>query len=74
MKRLLQIFRDANLHIYLRPYQIFITSSNSGVIEFVPDTVSIDSLKKKFPVKKGAKPWTLKTFFEKYFVNTFEEA
>jgi hypothetical protein len=44
------------------------------MIEFIPDTISIDSLKKKFPNKKGGKVWTLKTFFEKYFVENFEEA
>ena len=74
MKRFLQIFKDARLQIYLRPYQIFITSSNSGMIEYIPDTISLDSLKKKFPNKKGGKVWTLKTFFEKYFAECFEEA
>jgi phosphatidylinositol kinase/protein kinase (PI-3 family) len=53
MKRLLVIFREANLSIYLRPYEIFITSASSGMVEFVPDTASIDSLKKKFPKKVG---------------------
>ena len=41
------------------------------MIEFIPDTTSIDALKKKFPRDKG---WTLRTFFEKYFRNNFEEA
>lgn len=44
------------------------------MIEFIPDTVSIDGLKKKFPKKGMTKPWTLKLFFEKYFTNNFEEA
>jgi phosphatidylinositol kinase/protein kinase (PI-3 family) len=57
----------------LRPYEIFITSSTSGIIEFLSDTISIDSLKKKFP-KNNGKVWNLRTFFEKYFVNNFEEA
>ena len=65
MKRLQQIFEEAKLNIYLRPYDIFITSSSSGMVEFIPDTASIDSLKKKFPKKAGSKPWTLRTFFEK---------
>jgi phosphatidylinositol kinase/protein kinase (PI-3 family) len=51
MKRLKQIFEEANLQIYLRPYEIFITSSTSGMVEFVTDTISIDGLKKKFPKK-----------------------
>jgi hypothetical protein len=43
------------------------------MIEFIPDTISIDSLKKKFP-KRTNKPWNLRMFFEKYFSNNFEEA
>jgi phosphatidylinositol 4-kinase B len=63
------------LSIYLRPYEIFITSSNSGIIEFIPDTISIDGLKKKFPkTKVNGKLWNMRTFFERYFQNNFEEA
>lgn len=54
--------------IYLRPYEIFVTSSNSGLLEFVPDTNSIDYLKKKFPSKE----WTLETFYKLYFDDEFE--
>ena len=43
------------------------------MVEFIPDTISIDALKKKFP-KKNGKPWTLRNFFDKYFINNFEEA
>jgi len=57
----------------LRPYDIYVTSSSSGLIEFVTDTVSIDALKKMFP-KDAAETWTLKTFFLKYYVHNFEEA
>ena len=74
MKRMKRIFEEANLSIYLRPYEIFVTSSNSGMIEFIPDTISLDGLKKKFPRKPNSRPWTLRTFFEKYYVNNFEEA
>jgi len=64
MKRLQHIFsRVQNLPIYLRPYEIFVTSSTSGLLEFIPDTNSIDYLKKKFPQKD----WSLATFYEKYF-------
>eukprot|EP00347_Sterkiella_histriomuscorum_P005051 403358089 len=75
MKRLQRIFDEAGLNIYLRPYEIFINSSNSGIIEFIPDTCSIDALKKKFPkTKVNGKFWNLRTFFEKYYINNFEEA
>ena len=52
------------------PYEVFVTSSNSGLLEFVPDTVSIDGLKKKFP----SKDWNLKTFFDKYYEDEFQDA
>jgi phosphatidylinositol 4-kinase len=78
MKRLQMIFNEAGLKnsIYLRPYEIFITSSNSGMIEFIPDTISLDSLKKKFPKRPGTQlsTWTLNTFYRKYFGDYFEEA
>lgn len=74
MKRMKQIFTSANLSIFLRPYEIFIISSNSGIIEFVPDTVSIDGLKKAFPKYSKDRSWNLRTFFDRYFIHNFEEA
>jgi phosphatidylinositol 4-kinase len=45
------------------------------MIDFIPDTISLDSLKKKFPkTKPGHKPWTLRLFYERYFGVNFEEA
>ena len=45
------------------------------MIEYIPDTISIDSLKKSFPKKPiGGKAWTLKTFYDRYFGSNFEEA
>jgi phosphatidylinositol 4-kinase len=66
MNRLHQIFESTGLKsIYLRPYEIFITSSNSGMIEFIPDTIALDSLKKRLPKRPGAlvSHWNLKTFY-----------
>ena len=40
-------------------------------VEFVPGTISIDSLKKKFPADKL---WTLSDFYHRYFYDRFEEA
>lgn len=59
-----------NLPIFLRPYEIFVTSSSSGQLEFLQDTVSLDYLKKKFPSKE----WTLATFFKKYFKDDYARA
>lgn len=38
MKRLKEIFVQEGHPIYLFPYEVFVTSSNSGLLEFVPDT------------------------------------
>lgn len=43
-----KIFEKADLNLYLRPYNITVTSANSGIVEYIPNTMSIDSLKKKF--------------------------
>jgi hypothetical protein len=40
------IFKEAQLPLKLRPFNILITSSISGIVELVPDTQSVDSLKK----------------------------
>lgn len=73
LKRLKRIFDHARLSLYLRPYEIFISTHNSGMLEFIPDTVSLDALKKTFP-KNSYKPWTLRTFYQNYFNINFEEA
>ena len=72
MRRMKEIFNNIGLNIYLRPYDILVTSNSTGFIEFVPDTLSIDQLKKKFP--KDGSTWTLKTFYEKYFRDGFDDA
>lgn len=40
-------FEEQKLPLWLRPYSVLATSSNSGLIEYIPDSVSIDSLKKR---------------------------
>ena len=47
MKRLKQIFdKVENLNIYLRPYEIIVTSSTSGFLEHINDKSSIDYIKR----------------------------
>ena len=41
------IFKKAEIPLKLKTYEIIITSSNSGLIEFIPNTLSIDAIKKK---------------------------
>eukprot|EP00357_Protocruzia_adherens_P016321 CAMPEP_0115021058 /NCGR_PEP_ID=MMETSP0216-20121206/30626_1 /TAXON_ID=223996 /ORGANISM="Protocruzia adherens, Strain Boccale" /LENGTH=750 /DNA_ID=CAMNT_0002393273 /DNA_START=40 /DNA_END=2290 /DNA_ORIENTATION=+ len=49
MRRLKSIFEQAELPIFLRPYDILITSSDSGIIECINDGQSLDSIKKSHP-------------------------
>ena len=69
IKRFQEVFKEAEIPLKLRPYDILITSSSSGLIEFLPNTISIDGLKKKIPATL-----TLNTFYRSFFKNSFEEA
>lgn len=42
-------FQAEKLPLFLRPYVVLATSSTTGLIECIPDTCSIDSLKKRLP-------------------------
>ncbi|CAI5729398.1 unnamed protein product [Peronospora effusa] len=44
-----RIFREYSLPLSLRPYNVIATSATTGLIEAVPDTVSLDSLKRNDP-------------------------
>jgi len=48
--QLIQLFnktwKEAKLPLKLRPYSVMVTSAKSGLIETIPNSVSIDSLKK----------------------------
>eukprot|EP01017_Pseudomicrothorax_dubius_P051338 TRINITY_DN9863_c0_g1_i1.p1 TRINITY_DN9863_c0_g1~~TRINITY_DN9863_c0_g1_i1.p1 ORF type:complete len:416 (-),score=65.38 TRINITY_DN9863_c0_g1_i1:17-1264(-) len=70
ISRIHRIFKKAALSLYLRPYEILVTSANSGIIEFIPNTLSIDALKKKY----GEPVRTLKQLYEENFSAFFEEA
>ncbi len=69
IKRFSQIFKEAEIPLKLRPYEILITSPNSGLIEFIPNTISIDGLKKKIQPENS-----LNVFFRNFFISNFEEA
>ena len=47
----------------MRPYEIFITSASSAMIEFIPDTISIHHLKKKMVDLKYYKLTNLHQFY-----------
>ena len=62
------VFHTARLPLWLRPYAVVPTSANSGLIELVPNTVSIDALKKEFPGQ------ALNEVFSQIFADHMEEA
>jgi len=41
--------------LYLRTYEMIVTSHNSGFLEFCTETISIDALKRKFKDNKTLK-------------------
>ena len=62
------IFEENNLNLYLRPYEIIVTSSNSGILEFIPDTMALDGL------KRDPNYHSLLFFYQETFGFDFEEA
>ena len=41
--------QEAQLPLYLRPYEVLVTSNRTALIEMVPDTLSLHQLKAKAP-------------------------
>ena len=67
IKMMADIFQKANINLSLTTYEIIITSRTSGLIEFIPDSISIDSLKKKTGCD-------LNLFYRNFFLHHFKEA
>ncbi|OVA16344.1 Phosphatidylinositol 3-/4-kinase [Macleaya cordata] len=58
------IFQEAGLPLWLRPYEVLVTSSYTALIETIPDTASIHSIKSRFPSI---------TSLREFFVAKYEE-
>ncbi|KAI3664959.1 hypothetical protein L6452_43574 [Arctium lappa] len=43
------IFQEAGLPLWLRPYEVLVTSSFTALIETIPDTASLHSIKSRYP-------------------------
>jgi phosphatidylinositol 4-kinase len=41
------IFRECSLPLYLRPYEVLVTSNRTALIELVPDSLSVHTIKSK---------------------------
>ena len=66
-----EIFKNADIPLRLHPYEILITSSSSGLLEFLSNTSSIDGIKKSMSSLKSK---SLNVFYRKYYENNFVEA
>ncbi|KAL7541067.1 hypothetical protein ACHAXR_010602 [Thalassiosira sp. AJA248-18] len=62
IQRMALILAKARVPVWLYPYEIVALTGRGGVIECVPDTISIDSLKRNDPDFTS-----LKSFFEQHF-------
>ncbi|CAM9118050.1 unnamed protein product [Phaeothamnion confervicola] len=51
-----RIFRDAELDVWLRPYEILALGPRAGVLEAIPDTVSLHALKRNWMAANGSAP------------------
>ena len=40
------ILLNSGVDAFIKPYEIIVLSENSGLLEFVPNSISIDGLKK----------------------------
>ena len=69
ISKLKTIWEQAHLQLYLRPYEIKIVSNYMGILEFIPDTLSLHT------IKKNSRSYTdLESFFLENWPTTFEEA
>ena len=67
IKKMKIIFESSRTHLRLFPYEILTTSSESGLIELLPNTISIDQLKKKYS-KKDLNLFYRETFKEDFYI------
>ncbi|CAK4646296.1 hypothetical protein LEN26_016956 [Aphanomyces euteiches] len=49
IRQFANVFEDAKLPVFLRPYDVLATSPTAGLVEAIADTISLDSLKKNDP-------------------------
>lgn len=54
--------KEAGLPLYVRPYQVLVTSSHSALIEVIPDAMSIHTVKASMPGGASLADW----FFQRW--------
>ncbi|CAD8161225.1 unnamed protein product [Paramecium octaurelia] len=70
IQKMHEIFRSTQLNLFLKPYEIIVVSENSGILEFVQNTVSMDGLKKYLAKQK----LSLVQFYKQYFDSDYHQA
>ena len=63
LKQFALIWGAAGIPAWIRPYDIIATSETCGLLEAIPDTISIDALRRADPTNAA----TLNRFFERHF-------
>jgi len=56
------IFESHKLKLWLKPFNIIATAHDGGLIETIPDAISIDKLKKSFPQYLDLRSYFVRTF------------
>lgn len=69
LRKMQHIFDLHQTGLFLKTYEIIITSNDSGILEFCQDTTSLDQVKKTFTNVKG-----LHNIYKELFGDEFEEA
>jgi hypothetical protein len=62
IKQFAKVFEEFQVPVFLRPYDVIAITSTSGLVEAIPDTISIDSLK-----RNDREFTTLLDFFTRHF-------
>ena len=62
METFLNIFQEAKVNCWLRPFTILATSPIGGIVETITNAVSIDKLKKSYPEMESLRTYYVKTF------------
>eukprot|EP00250_Pteridium_aquilinum_P015981 c22872_g1_i3 orf=1049-4555(+) len=58
------IYQEAGLPLWLRPYEVLVTSSYTALIETIPDTASIHSIKSRNPTVSSLR---------EFYINKYQE-
>lgn len=68
IKTFQEIFLDSRLPLWVHPYEVLVTSNRTALIEFIPDTLSVHSIKHKSPPGTSLS----QHFFDKFIKGTPE--